>query len=300
MLKSRLYLPFLWAIPFFLAFLPANSLSQTILKRNAPKGMAFIPGDTFWMGTDPVKVPDLLRMFNVRRVEIFNDELRNHTVTIDAFYLDKYEVTNDRFAAFIKKHREWRKENIPAYLHNGKYLQNWDGDSYPKKNGAYPVVFVSWYSAVAYCQAQGKRLPTEAEWEFAARGGLVGKQFPWGDEPADRSRANYSASGLGAVTKVGGYPPNGYGLYDMAGNAWEYLTDEWAKYQTEATSARNPVAGGDLFASGNSYLNIKTRRVIRGGSWGGAPINLRVTYRDSHPPDGAGDHVGFRCAMSTR
>jgi formylglycine-generating enzyme required for sulfatase activity len=159
-------------------------------------------------------------------------------------------------------------------------------------------VFVTWYAATAYCRSQGKRLPTEAEWEFAARGGLTDSAFPWGNEAADASRANYGASKIGAATRVGSYPANGYGLYDMAGNVWEFLADEWAKYPAESILQTNPVAGGEVFDRGDSYMNVRSRRVIRGGSWGGSPINLRVTYRDSHPPEGAGDHVGFRCAVS--
>lgn len=267
-------------------------------RKSIPKGMARIPGGTFAMGTDPSAVPDLLNRFNVKRAEIFADETPRHTVKIDPFYLDKSEVTNSQFKKFIDKHPQWQKLSITANLHNGKYLQDWTGNDYPIGKAGFPVVFVSWYAAVAYCQSQGKRLPTEAEWEFAARGGLTDKAFPWGDELPDKTRANYGASGFGAAITTGSYPPNGYGLYDMAGNVWEYLADEWTKYPVTGETLINPVAGGDRFDRGDSYLNVKTRRVIRGGSWGGSPINLRVTYRDSHPVDGAGGHVGFRCAMS--
>jgi formylglycine-generating enzyme required for sulfatase activity len=282
-----------------LSFFRSTALSQfNIGKRiSAPKNMARIPGGTFMMGTDAAAIPDLLKRFNVKRAEIFGDEVPQHSVKIDPFYLDKYEVTNSQFKKFVEKHPHWQKSKISPQLHNGKYLQDWDNNNYPKGKGDFPVVFVSWYGAVAYCQSQGKRLPTEAEWELAARGGLTGSAFPWGDEPADKTHANYSASGFGAAIKVGSYKPNGYGVYDMAGNVWEYLADEWVKYPTSNETLINPVAGGDLFDKGQSYLNVKTRRVIRGGSWGGSPINLRVTYRDSHPVDGAGNHVGFRCAM---
>ena len=152
---------------------------------------------------------------------------------------------------------------------------------------------MSWYAAVAYCQWAGNHLPTEAEWEYAARGGLTGKAFPWGDEPADKTRANYEGSGIGGTTPVGSYPANRYGLFDMAGNVWEYLADEWGPYPSSPQI--NPVAGGNLFLD-SRFSTVTTRRVIRGGSWGGAPINLRVAYRDSHPPESAKDFVGFRCA----
>jgi formylglycine-generating enzyme required for sulfatase activity len=281
-------------------FLRGSAFSQVLIgKRTSatPKNMVLIHGGTFWMGTDSSAITDLLTKFNVRRAEIFADEVPRHSVKIGAFYLDKHEVTKKEFKKFIDKHPQWKKANIPANMHNGNYLQDWEGDNFPKGKGDYPVVNVSWYGAVAYCQSLGKRLPTEAEWEFAARGGLDNKAFPWGDEPVDKARANYSASGFGAAIKVGSYRPNGYGLYDMAGNVWEYLADEWAKYPASSETAIDPVAGGDLFDRGDSYLSVNTRRVIRGGSWGGSPINLRVTYRDSHPVDGAGNHVGFRCAM---
>jgi formylglycine-generating enzyme required for sulfatase activity len=260
--------------------------------------MASISGGTFSMGTDTEKIPDLMKTFNVRRAEIFGDETPGHPVKVSPFYIDKHEVTNAGFRSFLKKHPEWQKDRISADLQNGKYLQDWTANNYPKGKADFPVVFVTWYAAVAYCRSQGKRLPTEAEGEFAARGGLTNSTFPWGDEPADKSRANYGASNLGAATRVGSYPANGYGLYDMAGNVWEFLADEWAKYSVGPALQIDPVAGDDLFAHGDSYLNVRSRRVIRGGSWGGSPINLRVTYRDSHPPEGAGDHVGFRCALS--
>jgi formylglycine-generating enzyme required for sulfatase activity len=94
---------------------------------------------------------------------------------------------------------------------------------------------------------------------------------------------------------VGQYPPNGFGLCDMAGNVWEYCLDEWGPYRAGLTAE---AADGDLLYPGESFLAVTTRRVIRGGSWGGAPVNLRVAYRDSHPPEGAGSHVGFRCVRA--
>jgi formylglycine-generating enzyme required for sulfatase activity len=114
---------------------------------------------------------------------------------------------------------------------------------------------------------------------------LKGKSFPWGDEMPDKSRANFSASGLKAPTAVASYPANGYGLFDMAGNVWEFLADEWQKYPGKANGEPD-------------YRQVKTRRALRGGSFGGSPVNLRVTYRDSHSPENSVEHVGFRCAMN--
>lgn len=259
------------------------------------KSMVLIPGATFQMGTDQSDIPELQRVFDIKRAELFAGEVPRHTITIHSFYLDKYEVTNAQFKKFLEKDPAWRKDRIPARYHNGNYLKHWNSNDYPKEKANHPVVNISWYAAVAYCQATGKRLPTEAEWEYAARGGLSAKAFPWGDEPVDKTRANYGESGIRDTTAVGSYNANGYGLFDMAGNVWEYLADEWGRYSSSAQV--DPVAGGNSFLD-ETFLAITSRRVIRGGSWGGAPVNLRVTYRDSHPPDGARDFVGFRCAGS--
>ena len=254
-------------------------------------GMAWIPGSTYEMGTDAVDIPTLMQKFNVKRAELFAEESPRHRVSIASFYLDRTEVTNAQFKRFVDQYPEWQKEKIPANYHNGKYLQHRSNTSFPAGQENYPVVFVSWFAATAFCASQGKRLPTEAEWEYAARGGLNGKDFPWGDEVPDKTRANYSASGLGAPNAVGSYIANGYGLNDMAGNVWEFLADEWRRYSS-SSGASNP-------STGDQYLQVKTRRALRGGSFGGAPVNLRVTYRDSHAPENAVEHVGFRCAMTS-
>lgn len=260
-------------------------------ERRSLAGMALIPGATFDMGQDAADIPKLQERFAVRRAAMFEEEIPKHRVTVPSFYLDRKEVTNGQFKRFIDQNPEWQKEKIAAGYHNGKYLQHWTGNDFPAGQENHPVTFVSWYAAAAFCQAQGKRLPSEAEWEYAARGGLEGKAFPWGDEMPDKARANYSDSGLKAAAAVGSYLANGYGLHDMAGNVWEFLADEWRKYPLSS----NGEAGS---FKDRSFLNVKTRRALRGGSFGGLPVNLRVTYRDSHLPENAGDHVGFRCAMT--
>ncbi|HKP70701.1 MAG TPA: SUMF1/EgtB/PvdO family nonheme iron enzyme, partial [Pyrinomonadaceae bacterium] len=244
-------------------------------------------GATFEMGIASGDIPGVMQKFGVRRAELFQEETPKHKVTIGSFYLDRTEVTNEQFKKFLDKNSAWQKDKIAANYHNGKYLQNWSNGNFPAGQEKYPVTFISWYAATSYCQAQGKRLPTEAEWEYATRGGLVGKEFPWGDDMPDKTRANYSATGIGAPTAVAMYPANGYGLHDMAGNVWEFLADEWNKYSTASVSATT------------DFLKVTTRRALRGGSFGGAPVNLRITYRDSHSPENAVEHVGFRCAMTS-
>jgi formylglycine-generating enzyme required for sulfatase activity len=277
----------------------ATASTAQSVKVTADSGRVLVKGSSFEMGTDESEIPKLMRDFGVAHAEVFTSEVPRHKVKIGSFYIDKFEVTNNDFRKFILAYPQWQKDKIPAGLHNGKYLADWNGNDYPADRGDLPVVYVSWYAAVAYCQARNMRLPTEAEWEYAARGGLSGKAFPWGDQLPDTTLANFSKSGFGHSVKVGSYPPNGYGIYDMAGNVWEYLADEWGSYPRTRKVQIDPVAGGDLFVS-DSYLRVSSRRVIRGGSWGGSAINLRVAYRDSHPPTGAGDHVGFRCAASAR
>ena len=126
-----------------------------------------------------------------------------------AFYMDKYEVANAQYRKFVQAtgHR------APTY---------WDDDDFNQPNQ--PVVGVSWHDATAYAKWVGKRLPTEKEWEWAARGSLVGKEYPWGDQEPSSSRANYGSK-VGKPTAVGSYPANGYGLYDMAGNVYEWCQD---------------------------------------------------------------------------
>jgi len=289
-----------WRVVTFFVIVLATCLSllaQSKASRKIPGGMVLIPGATFEMGQDASEVPRLQEKFKIKRAEMFADEAPRHKVKIGSLYLDKTEVTNAAFKKFLVNHLEWQKTSIPAEFHNGKYLEDWSGNDFPTGKDKYPVVFVSWYAAVAYCQAQGKRLPTEAEWEYAAAGGLKEKAFPWGDEMPDKSIVNFSGSGLKAATAVGIYPANGYGLFDMAGNVWEFLADEWQKYSDSNDAQTNPVAGGDFF-TGKTYRQVKTRRAIRGGGYGAAPVNMRITFRDSHQPENAGDHVGFRCAKS--
>lgn len=281
-----------------LAFLAAIISAPMPAQKNGAvsKRAVHIKGSTFEMGIADAAVPELMQKFSIKRPELFQESGPVHTVTLSDFYLDKTEVTNDMFKRFLDKDPEWKKGKISPDSHNGKYLDKWEGAKFPDDEGNFPVVNVTWQAAAAYCRSVEMRLPTEAEWEYSARGGKKNALFPWGDEVPDKSRLNYGKSGFGRAVPVGRYPPNGFGLYDMAGNVWEFLADEWQPYK--AGAAKNPVAGNDLFVAGESFRAVTTRRALRGGSYGAGDLNLLVTYRDSHLPSNAADHVGFRCAAS--
>ena len=210
-----------------------------------------------------------------------------HTVFVDAFYIDKYEVTNAKYRKFIQAtgHAE------SMYWNNSKYNQ-------PNQ----PVVGVSWYDAMAYAQWAGKRLPTEAEWEKAARGGLVGGSYPWGDRLTHDDANCFSTGGryTWAITApVGSFPPNNYGLYDMTGNVWEWCLDEYQADFYSKSPRTNPIAGGSISYIINNFTDVKSRRVLRGGSWYTRPIHsVRVAYRDGVDPDDRSATFGFRCVSA--
>src|ERR1051326_1037462 len=260
MKTSLLSICFSLAISIFVA---PQSVLRSKSRLAKDKSMVLISGATFQMGTDASKISQIAEAFNIaKHPDLIQAETPRHSVTISSFYLDKYEVTDLQFQRFIRARPEWSAAQIPRRFHNGNYLKEWRGGNFPEGQANHPVVNVSWYAAVAFCQYMGKRLPTEAEWEFAARGGLQNKTFPWGDEPPDKTRANYAGSNIKSTTAVGTYPANGYGLFDIAGNVWEFMPDEWAPYSPAAQI--NPVAGGNLFLD-KSFLDVTTRRVIRGG-----------------------------------
>ena len=245
---------------------------------DAPDGMVLIPAGEFEMGSHTGK----------------NNERPVHTVYLDAFYMDTHEVTNAQYKAFIDANPEWQKENIPPVFHDGVYLRLWDGNTYPEGKADHPVIYVSWYAAMAYAEWAGKRLPTEAEWEKAARGGLTGKAYPWGDT-YEATHANYGRH-HNAPIAVGQYPPNGYGLYDMAGNISEWCLDEYDPDFYAASPRENPFPNGTIEATLNDFKNVKDKnRVLRGGCWSDNGLFLRVAYRDWGPQHYSSVFRGFRC-----
>ena len=225
------------------------------------------------------------------------DEKPVHTVYVDAFYMDIHEVTNAQYKQFVDANPQWRQARIPTDYHDGEYLKHWNGNNYPTGKGDHPVVYVSWYGAMAYAQWARKRLPTEAEWEKAARGGLVGRKYPWGNSIGP-SQANYG-SHVGDTTTVGSHPPNKYGLYDMAGNVWEWCLDAYEGDFYKNSPSRNPIAGeGVIRHITNNFTNVKTSHVLRGGSWYSDPENLRVANRIRFNPLNSNIGVGFRCVRA--
>ena len=253
---------------------PPSSEEPARITGNDGAEMALIPAGEFQMGSNNGA----------------DDEIPVHPVYVDAFYMDVYEVTNMQFKAFVDANPQWQKDQIPSKYHSGLYLKRWSGNDYPNGKGNHPVTYVSWHAAMAYAEWAGKRLPTEAEWEKAARGGLQGQTYPWGNT-IDASQANYNKN-LGGTTSVGSYGANGYGLYDMAGNMWEWCVDVYQADFYEVSPPRNPVAGG-------LTNQTNTSRVLRGGSWYDVAQVLRVADRyGSTPPYACGNLFGFRCARA--
>ena len=260
--------------------LPIEPLIEPRIKST----MVLIPAGEFQMGSDDD--------------DAYDDEQPVHTVYVDAFFIDTHEVTNAQYWEFLDANPNWQKHRIDDKFHNGKYLFHWDGNDYPRGKSNHPVTYVSWYAAMAYAQWAGKRLPTEAEWEYAARGGLNGKKYPWGDTitPGD---ANYDWRHVGDTTAIGQYAPNGYGLYDTAGNVWEWTLDAYNEAFYAHSPRENPLAGKmTLREVLTNYSNVTTERVLRGGGWSNPAWFLRVADRDLLTPANPGWANGFRCARS--
>ena len=253
-----------------------------------PEGMALIPAGSFLMGSDDP--------------EAEGDEQPVHTVHIAAFFMDEHEVTNLEYKEFILENPSWQKGRIDWRFHNSHYLAHWSGNNYPSGKANHPVAYVSWYAAMAYAEWAGKRLPTEAEWEYAARGGLAGKKYPWGDDEPTDAHANY-AHNVGDTTPVGQYPANGYGLYDMAGSVWEWCLDAYdSDFYAVSDDSRNPIAGEmSIQELRENFTSIPrdSSRVLR-GSWYFGVQGLRVASRFWFAPSGDDSLLdGFRCVRGT-
>lgn len=272
---------------------------KTVEKSSVP-GMVFIQGGVFQMGTDdgmPFEAPV-------------------HTVEVNSFLIDEHEVTVAEFAKFVEaanyqteaekfgwsgvfnmKSGEWERTDGADWRHP-------EGLGSKEAASGEPVCQVSWNDAQAYAKWAGKRLPTEAEWEYAARGGLAGKTYAWGDDlrPNGKPVANWwqgsfpeNNTGEDKFIKlapVKSFAPNGYGLYDMAGNVWEWNADWYADDYYKNSPKENPPGA-----------RPGEERVIRGGSWMCAEnfcSNYRVAARSHATPDSGLNNLGFRCARDVK
>jgi formylglycine-generating enzyme required for sulfatase activity len=262
-------------------------------------GMVLLPGGEFFMGTDggnPAESP-------------------RHAVVVRPFYIDKTDVTVAEFARFIAATGHQTEDETKG---NGEVFDldhaKWEvpnGVTWrcPDKPGVAapadePVTQVSWNDATAYAKWAGKRLPTEAEFEYAARGGLAGKQYSWGDDlrPGGKPAANWwqgefptrntGEDGYVGRSPVGKFPANGFGLFDMTGNVWQWCAD-WADDDYYGKSPRDNPTGPEA----------GTDRVIRGGSFLCAENfcrNYRVAGRSRTTPDSALNNLGFRCVKDAK
>ena len=270
--------------------------------RDGDKNMLRIPSGTFMMGS-----PD-----NTLFHAYPDEEKPRHSVYTDAFVIDKYEVTNSEFSEFLnavsasdvyknfeKKRHAW--VSIRSETDQEKQKEWWPTEivfeegMYKASKGfeQYPVVSVSWYAAHAYCRSKGKRLPTEAEWEKAARGGLSEKDYPWGDEiPTDGvifKRAWENNFFPYPASPVGNYYPNGYGIYDMAGNASEWCSDWYLSDYYNHSPKKNPPGP-----------ETGTSKVVRGGSWSSYASSVRVAFRNYSRPSILSSGIGFRCVKDAK
>ena len=272
--KVTLAYPDIWRQPVVLYFNDADT-------------MVLIPAGDFEMGSSDE--------------DARNDEKPVHTVYLDAFYIDKYEVTVGQYKQFIRE--------------TGHRAPDWDDVSKYSPTDQHPIVDVNWLDAMAYAKWAGKRLPTEAEWEKAARGGLVGARYPWGDAAPNGTQCNFADKnfdiswmdknaddGYQFTAPVGSFPANGYGLQDMAGNIWEWCLDEYQADFYSSSPRRNSIAGANSVTAMISNFTNKNltdgSRVLRGGCWYTFADFSRVAFRGGDSPTYAYFTNGFRCARS--
>ncbi|HEU4782563.1 MAG TPA: formylglycine-generating enzyme family protein [Ktedonobacterales bacterium] len=302
-------------------------------------GMVWIPGGAFQMGSS----------------DFYPDEAPIHHATVDGFWMDAYSVTNERFACFVHEtkyvtvaERPLNPADYPgaapellvpgslvfhqpdgpvnlndpsqwwAYVPGADWRHPYGPGSAIKGREKHPVVHVAYEDAAAYATWAGKELPTEAEWEFAARGGLEGKVYPWGDEfmPGGKLMANtwrgefpWQNIRMGRHPKampVGSFAPNGYGLYDMAGNVWEWTSDWYqprhAGDPVKACCTPHNPRGGSMEQSYDlSQPDVRIpRKALKGGSYLCAPnycLRYRPAARSPEMVDTSTCHIGFRCIV---
>ena len=231
----------------------------------APQGMVLVPAGQFTMGRTFESADDETGM----RPLILRDDRPAHPVNLSAYWMDATEVTHTAYADFVA-----------AAAHRAPY--HWPRGQLPRQLADYPVYNVDWEDASAYCRWRGKRLPTEAEWERAARGGTEGRRYPWGDEKPDSERARFSTQeGPGPVAQ---YPANAFGLHDMAGGQGEWCQDWFDRAYYADSPVDDPRGPSD-----GLY------KIVRGGAWSDGPARLTVFFRNWLPPAQRTPNIGFRC-----
>jgi formylglycine-generating enzyme required for sulfatase activity len=206
-------------------------------------------------------------------------EFPEHAVTLQEFRIDVTEITNERFMACVDAGCCDPLSYDGSYTGREPYYGN-------LQYAQYPVIFVTWDQARQYCECLGKSLPTEAEWEYAARGS-DGRLYPWGSDPPDSSLANFDMAQDGDTEAVGDYPDGAspFGVVDMAGNVWEWVADWYdVDYYLSSPSTDPPGPESGVF------------RVARGGSFGSGATTLYSFYRSSYLPTESFSNLGFRCA----
>ena len=327
------------------AFLPTKP-NTALPPEPSPEGMVWIPGGEFSMGSDAA-CESLCGLPGVTR-----DAVPIHRVYVDGFWMDTTAVTNEKFREFVRatgyvtiaeraptreEFPDAPPENLvagstvftptpgPVPLNN--HLQWWrfqhganwwhpDGpDSDLQGKEKHPVIHIAYADAVAYAQWAGKRLPTEAEFEFAARGGRSGQTYVWGNElkPGGKWMANIfqgqfpvhdaGRDGFAGIAPVAQFPPNGYGLYDMAGNVWQwcsdwYRSDYYAQLAAEGGIARNPQGPDSPYDPAEP---TEQKRVHRGGSFLCTDqycTRYMVGTRGKGEANTGSNHVGFRCVKN--
>ena len=246
-----------------------------------PTNMVEIDGGIFKMGT---------KIENAREWGD-TDEEPVHEVFLSRYYIDRYEITAGQFAEFLndnEKNAETYIELTPTVT-----VVKFDGRYMPRTGlENHPVNRVSWFGAFEYCRQKGKRLPTEAEWEYAARGN-DGRTFPWGDEGPDNTRATYkrkfSDRGFEVMEPVDGLKKgrSPFGLHHMAGNVWEWVSDWYDEGNYSESLVKDPQGP-----------ETGTTKVLRGGNWYYKAYYMRTTYRFNEKPDVFKVWQGFRCAKS--
>ncbi len=287
---------FVTLVLFFFAF--SFCYSQD-MNSDTSRDMVLISGGDFLMGIDSTQLPDLVKMgkdvphmsYNLA-LTFFGDEIPRHKVHVDSFLMDKYEVTNQEYRRFVK---------ATGYKSEG------DWEKYAcKERDNHPVVNVTWSDAAAYAKWAGKRLPTEEEWEYAARGGAEETFFPWGNtmEPDKADYMHQGESFLSGVWRllglrkigtkpVGSYAPNGFGLFDMIGNVREWTKSDYRLYK----GAPAGISLNELTYIENG--KTKYKKVIRGGGWETPnPVFLRITCRHGIKPGRFDFDLGFRCVKT--